>query len=137
VKRLADGGLIAEDPLVSAVLRGEPQVSAVLRGEPQELTTRTEQRRFLQVTGMPRGLILQIERARYATNLLKQGVSILEAAYQAGYYDQAHFSRSLKRWTGQTPAQISRAERQLSFLYNTAPPFPAIVRPDERSSHDT
>jgi len=57
VKRLVHDGLIAEDRSVSAVLRGQPQA----------LTTRTEQRRFLQVTGMTRGAIHQIERARYAT----------------------------------------------------------------------
>ena len=112
VKRLVHDGLIAEDCLVSAVLLGQPQ----------ELTTRTEQRRFLQVTGMTRGAIHQIERARYATNLLKHGVSNLDAVYEAGYYDQAHFTRALKRWIGQTPAQIIRAEQQLSFLYNTKSP---------------
>jgi len=117
VKRLVREGLIAQDPLVSTVLRDEPR----------ELTTRTEQRRFLQVTGMTRGAIHQIERARYATNLLKQGVSILDATYQAAYYDQAHFTRSLKRWIGQTPAQIIRAEQQLSFLYNTEPTQPTNV----------
>jgi len=109
VKRLTHDGLIVEDRLVTAVLRGQPQ----------ELTTRTEQRRFLEVTGMTRGAIHQIERARHAANLLKQGVSILDATYEAGYYDQAHFTRSMKRWIGQTPTQIIRAEQQLSFLYNT------------------
>jgi hypothetical protein len=113
VQQLVRAGLIAEDRLVSEVLRGAPQ------GQGQALTTRTEQRRFLHVTGMTRGQIHQVERARHATNLLKQGVSIADAAYESGYYDQAHFTRSLKRWIGQTPAQIARAEEQLSLLYNT------------------
>lgn len=111
VKRLLRRGLISEDPLVGAVLRGESR----------DLTTRTEQRRFLQVTGMTRGTIHQIERARRATLLLRKGVSILDTAYETGYYDQAHCTRSLMRWIGQTPAQIIRAEQQLSFLYNTEP----------------
>ncbi len=109
VKRLVHDGLIVKDPLVHAVLLGQPQ----------DLTSRTEQRRFLEVTGLTRGTIHQIKRARHATNLLRQGLSILDATYQAGYYDQAHFTRSMKRWIGQTPAQIIRAEQQLSFLYNT------------------
>jgi AraC-like DNA-binding protein len=50
---------------------------------------------------------------------LKQGVSILDTVYEAGYFDQAHLTRSLKHLIGQTPAQIIRAEQQLSFLYNT------------------
>jgi hypothetical protein len=111
VNRLVRDGLIVEDKLVGAVLRGQSQ----------ELTARTEQRRFLRVTGMTRATIHQIERARYATNRLRRGASILDAAYEAGYYDQAHFTQSLKRWIGQTPAQIVRAEEQLSFLYNSEP----------------
>lgn len=109
VQRLVRDGLIAVDPCVHDALRGHLPA----------LTTRTAQRRFLQATGITHSAIHQIERARQATNLLTQGVSILEATYAAGYYDQAHLTRSLKRLIGQTPAQILRAEQQLSFLYNT------------------
>ena len=109
VRRLVHDGLVAVDH----------SVDAALRSQPQELTLRTAQRHFLQATGMTHSTIRQIERARQATNLLKQGVSILDAVHEAGYYDQAHLTRSLKRLIGQTPAQIIRAEQQLSFLYNT------------------
>jgi len=51
---------------------------------------------------------------------LKEGVAILDAVHQAGYFDQAHLTRSLRRFTGQTPAQIIRGDQQLSFLYKTA-----------------
>lgn len=117
VERLVRGGWIAADPAVGAALRGEA------RGR----CTRTLERRVLQATGMTQGIIRQIGRARHATNLLKRGVSILDAVDAAGYYDQAHLTRSLKRWTGQTPAQILRAESQLSFLYKTEPTSPGTV----------
>jgi AraC-like DNA-binding protein len=48
-------------------------------------------------------------------------VGILDAVHEAGYFDQAHLTRSLKRLIGQTPGQIARGETQLSFLYKTAP----------------
>jgi AraC-like DNA-binding protein len=109
VKRLVHDGLIAMDPAVTTALRSQPQ----------ERNIRTTQRHFLQATGLTHNTIRQIERARHATNLLKQGVSILDAVYEAGYYDQAHLTRSLRHFIGQTPGQIIRAEAQLSFLYNT------------------
>lgn len=67
----------------------------------------------------------QFERARYAVLLLKGGVPIPWAAQQAGYFDQPHLTRSLRRFVGQTPAQLLDVERsaQLSFLYKTEP-FP-------------
>jgi AraC-like DNA-binding protein len=63
-----------------------------------------------------------IERARYATNLLRAGMSIADVVDLAGYFDQPHLTRSLKYLIGQTPVEIARGTRQLSLLYKTAPP---------------
>jgi len=112
VQRLLRAGLVARDPMIADVLDGATPA----------LAPRTQQRRFLQVTGLTRGTIHQIERARRATYLLRQGGSIASAAYAAGYFDQAHLTRSLQRWIGLTPAQVARADEQLSFLYNTPAP---------------
>ena len=73
--------------------------------------------------GAPQSTQWQIERARYATCLLQEGVSILDTVEQAGYFDQPHLTRALKRYIGQTPAQIREQSRpeQMSFLYKTLP----------------
>ncbi|HEY6073315.1 MAG TPA: helix-turn-helix domain-containing protein, partial [Anaerolineales bacterium] len=113
VNRLARGDLLACDPVVTAVLHGRRVDASV----------RTVRRRFLKAAGLTHGSIYQIERARHATRLLKQGVSILDTVARAGYFDQPHLTRSLKRYIGLTPAQIideGRSER-LSFLYKTGP----------------
>ena len=96
-------------------------VEGAIRGELQDVTLRTEQRRVLQATGLALGAIHQIERARRATYLLKQGTPILDVAHEAGYYDQAHLTRSLQRFIGQSPARIAHGKEQLSFLYNKEP----------------
>jgi methylphosphotriester-DNA--protein-cysteine methyltransferase len=71
-----------------------------------DVTTRTEQRRFLRTTGLTHAAIRQIERARHATNLLRQGVPIVQVAHDAGYFDQAHLTRSLTRFIGQHGFQL-------------------------------
>jgi hypothetical protein len=111
VARLVHAGLIGVDPLVDAVVHG--------RG--QALSTRSVQRRFLRATGMTHAAHRRIERARHAANLLTAGTTVQQVVHEAGYFDQAHLSRSLKRLIGQTPGQILRRERQLSFLYKTDP----------------
>lgn len=108
VRRLVRTGVVAADPVVDAALRNQDQ----------KVGTRTTERRFRQVTGLTHGTILQIERARRAALLLRSGVPILDACHDLGYYDQAHFTRSLRRFIGQTPARIGAAQQQLSFLYN-------------------
>ncbi len=113
VNRLAQAGLLVRDPIVAAVLQGQPV----------DLSLRTVHRRFLHATGLTYGALYQIERARVATSLLKSGVSILDAVYQAGYFDQPHLTRSLKRYIGLTPSQIGdqQGRQPLSFLYKKTP----------------
>jgi hypothetical protein len=47
------------------------------------------------------------------------GASILDTVHEAGYFDQAHLTRSLGVLIGETPASIMRHDAQLSFLYKT------------------
>jgi helix-turn-helix protein len=110
--------LVREEMLVC-----DPVVESALRGEPQELSPRSVQRRFLQATGLTQGSIRQIERARYATMLLQRGASIIYTVDLAGYADQAHMTRALKRFIGKTPAQIinKTVPEQMSLLFKTEP----------------
>ncbi|MBO0783760.1 MAG: helix-turn-helix transcriptional regulator [Ktedonobacteraceae bacterium] len=103
------------------LLVAEPAIESVLRGQPNTLSARSLQRRFLTATGMSHTAARLIERARLATILLQQGLSIQDVVYQAGYFDQSHLIRELKRFIGWTPAQIKERNQsgQLSFLYNT------------------
>lgn len=109
------------------ILQREPVVNDVLQGKPNLLSQRSEQRRFLRATGMNYTDARQIERARYATVLLRQGMSILDTVYEAGYFDQPHLTRSMKRFIGQTPAQIIEQNPQLSLLYDTVSSYPAMI----------
>jgi AraC-like DNA-binding protein len=113
VNCLARTGLLVYDPIVTALEKGRPV----------QMSERTLQRRYLQATGLTFTTARQIEKARHATVLLKQGVSILDTVYSAGYYDQPHLTRSLKHYIGLTPAQIMDTRRPeiLSFLYKADP----------------
>jgi AraC-like DNA-binding protein len=105
------------------LLAREPLVEAAFQGERQDRSQSTIQRQFLRTTGLTLSAVRQIERARYATHLLQQGVSILDTVVEAGYFDQPHLTRSLKGLIGQTPAQILEKSRpeQMPFLYKTTP----------------
>jgi AraC-like DNA-binding protein len=106
-------GLLARDPVVDAALQGHLP----------DRSLSTIQRRFLRATGLTQNAVRQIERARYAMQLLQQGVSILDTVDMAGYFDQPHLTRSLRRFIGQTPVEIREKSRpeQMPFLYKTTP----------------
>lgn len=96
--------LVREDVLVI-----DPVVHGTLQNRPQDFSPRTILRRFLHTTGLTPKELQQIERAQQAANFLGQGGSILDAVAEAGYADQPHLTRSLKRFYGRTPAQILKA----------------------------
>jgi Helix-turn-helix domain len=101
VARLSRAELLVYDPLVATVLDDRPP----------DLSVRAVQYRFLRATGLTRGAIVQIERAKHAEALLESGVPIADVINAAGYSDQPHLTRSLKRLMGRTPAQIARRSR--------------------------
>jgi AraC-like DNA-binding protein len=109
VERLTKAGNLARDRVVVDTLQRQPR----------ELSLRSAQRHFLHATGLTYRTFRQIERARYATTLLKEGALILDVVSRLGYFDQAHLTRSLRRFIGETPTQIMQARKQLSFLYKT------------------
>lgn len=110
VGRLAKSGILSRDSIVEDTLQQRPR----------ELSLRSAQRHFLRSTGVTYATFRQIERARYATILLRDGVSILDVVSRLGYFDQAHLTRSLKRFIGESPTRIIQGQNQLSFLYKTA-----------------
>lgn len=98
VGRLVREGLLTTDPVVQAVLQDRPH----------DWSIRTVRRRFMTATGLTYKAIQQIGRAKQAAALLKQGKPILDVVFETGYFDQAHMTKSLKHFLGQTPAQIAK-----------------------------
>lgn len=117
----ANVDIFVEKLVREGLLIHEPVVAATLQNQTTDLSLRSVQRRFLHATGLTQGQVSQIERARLAVTLLKQGVPILDTVEQAGYADQPHLTRSLKRFIGQTPIQLMPPAQQqgMSFLSMT------------------
>lgn len=96
VERLVRTGIVVRDPLVTDVLRGHrPAVSG-----------RTIERRFRAVTGLTRGGVRQIERARKAAELLAIGEPAADVVTKLDYFDESHLARALRSYVGRTAGQL-------------------------------
>ncbi|MFI2206434.1 helix-turn-helix domain-containing protein [Streptomyces sp. NPDC020192] len=117
VRRMVREGIVDCDPIVPAVLDGATS----------DVSERTLQRRFVAATGLTRGAIRQIHRAREAAVLIQEGASAQEVVHRLGYFDQPHLARSLTRYIGRTATQLSAPEgaEPLSLLYKTSASVPA------------
>jgi AraC-like DNA-binding protein len=96
LRRLVREGLLVRDPVVVASLQGS-QI---------DVSPRTIQRRLLRATGLTLQTIRQIDRAQRAATLMGEGRSIHDTVHLVDYADQAHLTRSLKRFLGQTPTEM-------------------------------
>ncbi len=100
IHRLVRQELLVHEPLVGAAL--------ARAASPLDMPDRTVRHRFQRATGLTQGHVRQVERAKHAAALLRQGQSILDTVHAAGYFDQPHLTRALKQWVGYTPAQLVR-----------------------------
>lgn len=98
VERLVRAGIVVRDPLVTEVMRG---------GRP-DVSERTVERRFRAATGLTRGAVRQIERARTAAGLLAAGVPAAAVVAELGYFDEPHLARALRSYVGRTVGQLRR-----------------------------
>jgi AraC family transcriptional regulator len=64
---------------------------------------------FRRAFGLSVGQYATLARVRYgARNLIETDTSIAEIAFDAGFFDQSHFSNTFQRITGFTPAHLRR-----------------------------
>ena len=73
-----------------------------------DITPRYLQKLFLQCTGVTPKLYSKINRFQHSLKLItKKEASLTSIAYDCGYFDQSHFIREFKSFTGFTPSAYS------------------------------
>ena len=73
------------------------------------------QRSFMLHLGILPKEYAQILKFREALRLVSRndGQSLTSLSYEAGYYDQSHFTKYIKRYTGKSPLDLKRSIRNL------------------------
>lgn len=86
------------------------------------LSQRQLSRKFQEYVGLSPKEYLRVSRFLFSLDHLKTypAFSLTEIACKSGYYDQAHFIRDYKDYTGYTPGQVLHSPHILlmSVLYN-------------------
>jgi AraC-like DNA-binding protein len=84
----------------------DPLVAEVLRGHRPVVSGRMVERRFRASTGLTRGAVRQIERARTAAALLAAGDPAADVVARLDYFDEPHLARALRFYVGRTARQL-------------------------------
>jgi AraC-like DNA-binding protein len=98
--------------------RGSTSINTILK---DDLSKRRQlERKFLKQIGMSPKQLGKVIRLQTALNMLlnQQSESFTRIAYESEYYDQAHFIKDFKEFTGTTPKEFLEDDKMvLSSLF--------------------
>jgi AraC-like DNA-binding protein len=122
-RTIEEGVAIVEDFLARRPFAADPIVERGLRlleAEPDEdasiariarslsMSERQLERRFLDRLGSTPKRYASLRRFERAAALVASGAPLGQVALEAGYYDQSHFTREVRRFAGMTPGELRR-----------------------------
>ena len=82
------------------------------------ITSRYLQKLFLQYTGLTPKLYSKINRFQNSLRLVtKKEISLTSIAYDCGYFDQSHFIREFKSFTGFTPSAYALENSPVTLAF--------------------
>ncbi len=82
------------------------------------LTSRRVEQKFNETIGLSPKFYSRLIQFQHSVGLLNGNRvrSLVELVYECGYYDQAHFIRAFKEFSGVTPGVFSRENNPISRL---------------------
>lgn len=124
LSRLADPATIDNIAkyCVDVIIGSRGQIAlAELAGE-LKINRRSLERKFMSVIGMSPKQLSRVVRLQATLKMLeqKQFTSLTSLAYENGYYDQAHFIKDFKEFTGMSPKSFFADSLKLSTLFVAA-----------------
>ncbi len=105
---------------IEALLQSKGQVNVEVLAEQLNVNRRQLERRFSSLIGMSPKQLSKIIRLQSAFQLMtqKQYTSLTALAYETGYFDQAHFIKDFKEFTGVSPKDFYAGNLRMSSLFS-------------------
>jgi len=100
------------DYAVHRIFSSRGQVTLARMAKDLGITPRYLERLFRERVGIPAKRFAQITQLQSSVLLMKadKNRSLTDVSHASGYYDQSHFNRAIKRFTGLKPSELKREE---------------------------
>lgn len=107
---------------VETIFQAQGQIAVTELADKMKMNRRNMERKFLSVIGMSPKQLSRVVRLQSALKMMEQKKcsNLTDLAYENGYYDQAHFIRDFKEFTGTSPRSFFAKNTELSALFIAA-----------------
>lgn len=104
---------------VEAIFQSQGQIGVVELAGKMNINRRNMERKFTTMIGMSPKQLARVARLQSTLKMLEQKkfTSLTSLAYENGYYDQAHFIKDFKEFTGMSPKSFYADNLKLSALF--------------------
>ncbi|MEI9909079.1 MAG: helix-turn-helix domain-containing protein [Bacteroidota bacterium] len=124
LSRLADPKAIdfVTKACVDVIFESQGQLGAGELAGKMNINRRSIERRFTSIIGMSPKQLSRVIRLQTALKMLEQKKfrTLTSLAYENGYYDQAHFIKDFKEFTGISPKSFFAGNLRLAAIFASA-----------------
>ena len=107
---------------VEAIFQSHGQIGVVELAGKMNINRRNMERKFTSAIGISPKQLARVARLQATLKMLdqKKFTTLTSLAYENGYYDQAHFIKDFKEFTGLSPKSFFSDNLKLSSLFTAA-----------------
>ena len=107
---------------VEVIFQSQGQIGVVELAEKMNINRRHMERKFTSLIGISPKQLARVARLQATLKMLEQKnfTNLTSLAYENGYYDQAHFIKDFKEFTGTSPKSFFSDNLKLSALFTAA-----------------
>jgi transcriptional regulator GlxA family with amidase domain len=104
---------------VDLILQSKGQVMVTELAGRMNITRRNMERKFISLIGMSPKQLSRVTRLQATIKMLQENrfTSLTSLAYENGYYDQAHFIKDFKDFTGISPKAFYAGNLQMAMFF--------------------
>lgn len=104
---------------VDIIFQSQGQIGLADLADKMNLHRRNMERKFISAIGMSPKQLTRVARLQATLKMLEQknSTTLTEIAYESGYYDQAHFIKDFREFTGMSPKSFFADNLKLSSLF--------------------
>lgn len=107
---------------VKAIFQSRGQIGVVELADKMNINCRNMERKFASAIGISPKQLARVARLQATLKMLDQKKinNLTSLAYENGYYDQSHFIKDFKEFTGISPKSFYADNLKLSALFTTS-----------------